>query len=485
MEFSRTWTRKAEDWLLDKAGIPGAERGPYRGRGEPERLQKRRPVPRFTSLRGGEEHGFARAWEVRSSRYRDLARALLEGRAHTAQRIARAVGEDPPRGADQVWLERDQRVAAGQAWPADIQRWGEEAKAIAREASARVAAARRRAWVEWANEAWAKKPGKLYAWCKGERGPNIVATRPEGGGWLLDPAKVVGHATDCWAALWNPGGEVQEPVGLPFDELPGMPPLSGEILHGIAAHLHVDKAGGLDGWTVGDLRRLPVEAFEELAGVLALVEREGVWPRGLSGAVVTLLPKKGDHGPMAQRPISLLPMIYRLWAAARAGMLKEWFAAAGHESAWGQGLGKGADTAAWMGAVQAELAKAKGDAAYGAFIDCEKCYDHVRLGDLEFEGCAQGLGRLVRLAARQYRGTRYVRWAGAIGRGVGPTRGIPAGCPLANGMLHLYLLRAMKRTQEEATPAKLRTYVDDWRLFVSGARRRAAGPPTFPYGLHS
>ena len=54
------------------------------------------------------------------------------------------MAEDPPRGADHVWLERDRRVAAGQAWPADVQRWGEEAKAIAREASARVAAARTR-----------------------------------------------------------------------------------------------------------------------------------------------------------------------------------------------------------------------------------------------------------------------------------------------------------------------------------------------------
>ena len=275
----------------------------------------------------------------------------------------------------------------------------------------------------------------------------------------MDPASVVGHATDCWAAMWDPGEEAQEPIGLPFDELPGMPPLRRELLHQIATSIHVGKAGGLDGWAVGELRVLPVEAFRELAAVLTRVETEGTWPRGLSGAMVTLLPKKGDHGPMAQRPISLLPMIYRLWAAARAGMLKEWFAASGHESAWGQGLGKGADTAAWMGAVQAELARAKGEAAYGAFIDCEKCNDHVRLADLEFEGSAQGLGRLVRLAARQYRGTRYVRWAGAIGRGVGPTRGIPAGCPLANGMLHLYLLKAMRQTQEEAAPAKLRTYV--------------------------
>ena len=65
----------------------------------------------------------------------------------------------------------------------------------------------------------------------------------------------------------------------------------------------------------------------------------------------------------------------------------------------------------------------------------------------------------MKLAAQQYRGTRYVRWAEAIGKGVGPTRSIPAGCALAKGMLHLYLLRAMRETQEEAAPTKLRTYV--------------------------
>ena len=154
----------------------------------------------------------------------------------------------------------------------------------------------------WANESWAKKPGKLYAWRKGERGPNIMPTKPEGQGWLMDPASVVGHATDCWAALWNPGEEALDPVGLPFDELPGMPPLRGELLHQIVTHIHVGKAGGLDGWAVGELRMLPVEAFRELAAVLAKVEHEGVWPRGLSGAMVTLLPKKGDHRPRANGP---------------------------------------------------------------------------------------------------------------------------------------------------------------------------------------
>ena len=161
-----------------------------------------------------------------------------------------------------------------------------------------------------------------------------------------------------------------------------------------------------------------------------------------------MLPKKGDPSPLEQRPISLLPLVYRVWAAARGDLLRGWFAEQGHPSAWGQGAGRGADTAAWMAAVQAEVARAAGQDCFAAYIDCEKCYDRVDLGRLAAEGSLHGLGRLVRLAARQYRGTRYVRWAGAISRGVVPIAGIPAGCPLANGMLHLYLLRAMRDTHQ-------------------------------------
>ena len=54
-QASDSWTRRAEDWLLQRAGIPHRERGPYRGRGEPEKIRRRRPTPRFTSIHGGEE----------------------------------------------------------------------------------------------------------------------------------------------------------------------------------------------------------------------------------------------------------------------------------------------------------------------------------------------------------------------------------------------------------------------------------------------
>ena len=95
----------------------------------------------------------------------------------------------------------------------------------------------------------------------------------------MDPSSVMGHATECWATLWKTGNEMQEPVGLPFDELPGMPPLQGELLRQIATHIHVGRAGGLDAWGPWESRRLPKEAYRDFAQVFTMVETEGVWPR--------------------------------------------------------------------------------------------------------------------------------------------------------------------------------------------------------------
>ena len=146
----------------------------------------------------------------------------------------------------------------------------------------------------------------------------------------------------------------QEPQAFPFADLPGMPTLTGGLLWDVVRHILRAKAQGLDAWSPSpdDLKALPRGAFDDLAGVFALVEAEDSWLAGLSGAIVALLLKKDDHVPFAQGPISLLPMVYRLWAAARGAILKEWFVKEGHASARSQGKGKGADTAAWMAAVR-------------------------------------------------------------------------------------------------------------------------------------
>ena len=65
---------------------------------------------------------------------------------------------------------------------------------------------------------------------------------------------------------------------------------AGELLWYIVRHIPRAKAQGLDAWAPDDLKALPREAYDDLAAVLTLVEAEGSWPEGLSGAIVALLP---------------------------------------------------------------------------------------------------------------------------------------------------------------------------------------------------
>ena len=55
------------------------------------------------------------------------------------------------------------------------------------------------------------------------------------------------------------------------------------------------------------------------------VESTGVWPQCLLDAFFAMIPKAdGDSTPLGQRPLSVLLVVYRLWASLRLGHLLEW-----------------------------------------------------------------------------------------------------------------------------------------------------------------
>ena len=56
------WTKTAEDWLLERAGIAQGDEGPYRGRGTAPIVRMRMPLPIATHQRHGEVHGKAKVW---------------------------------------------------------------------------------------------------------------------------------------------------------------------------------------------------------------------------------------------------------------------------------------------------------------------------------------------------------------------------------------------------------------------------------------
>ena len=113
---------------------------------------------------------------------------------------------------------------------------------------------------------------------------------------------------------------------LPVLDVFHLPPLTGDMLVDVVRKKK-STAGCLDGWGWKELKALPPPWFDGLARTLRLVEETGVWPDGLLDAYVAMIPKSGggDATPLGQRPLCVLPVVYRVWASARMMQLEPWF----------------------------------------------------------------------------------------------------------------------------------------------------------------
>ena len=85
----------------------------------------------------------------------------------------------------------------------------------------------------------------------------------------------------------------------------------------------IHSALGCDLWAVDELRALPRSAIRALAAVYNhMEEHNGGWPGDMMEAFVALIPKVDSDGePRNQRPVTLLPMLLRLWSSIRARAL--------------------------------------------------------------------------------------------------------------------------------------------------------------------
>ena len=109
----------------------------------------------------------------------------------------------------------------------------------------------------------------------------------------------------------------EEVDGLPLLPEVHLPGFTGQVLADVVQRKGV-TAGSLDGWGWRELKVLLVSWFDELDRILSKVEDVGVWPDGLLDAYIAMIPKTdGDATPLGQRPLSVLPIVYRIWASAR------------------------------------------------------------------------------------------------------------------------------------------------------------------------
>ena len=209
---------------------------------------------------------------------------------------------------------------------------------------------------------------------------------------------------------------------LPQEPYLDLPRITGRDLQEVARAKKA-TAGGLDGWTWNEIEALPLPWFSGLAILLELVETTGTWPQGLLDAEIVMIPKAdGDSTPLGQRPLSVLPVVYRLWASLRLGYLREWVE--------GWLLPSVFSLLLW---ILRRFSGTGGDQLHVMVADVIKSFDTV---DRSILDCA--LGRLVCLTgfARSISlfTVRFVSGSSLLLTGLGEPwcrdGGIPQGCPL-------------------------------------------------------
>lgn len=91
---------------------------------------------------------------------------------------------------------------------------------------------------------------------------------------------------------------------------------------------------------------------------------------------MALLPQGCTPAPMDRRLVVLLPVVYRLRAAVRGRVMRDWLRGAGGLRA---GAASAADSLAGLLGLDTDLAHADGEPLVGLALDFSRCYDRLPL----------------------------------------------------------------------------------------------------------
>ena len=201
------------------------------------------------------------------------------------------------------------------------------------------------------------------------------------------------------------------------------------------------KASGLDGFSARLLASLPDAAVHRLAEFLACCEQQGQWPSSLTHWKVVCIPKvKGENlcGVDETRPISVAPIIYRIWAKIRMRELAPWCSQFLHPCQAGGLHGQDAETLT----LCMDLLCPADDFPFCCSLDYSKAFDSV-----DFSICV-ALFRKIGLNIQicnllQHQWTNHKRWI-TFGGAVAPhpldgCLGLPQGDPWSPFALALTL----------------------------------------------
>ena len=198
---------------------------------------------------------------------------------------------------------------------------------------------------------------------------------------------------------------------------------------------------GARGIPIAIWKSLPDDFLQRMADLLTLVETEGTWPRELLVAYVAMIPKaSGGTRPQDQRPITVLDVVYRVWAK---GTIQTW-APVLHEdylgpAALGFRAQAGTLHVAQLLSDLIELQRRRRQPLWLISFDVEKCFPSLPwwglFGVLTQSGVSPRVVRCFRSFYAQLR--HHFRYGQIDGAEWSTTNGLAQGCPASPDLLNI------------------------------------------------
>ena len=319
---------------------------------------------------------------------------------------------------------------------------------------AQMRLARRCRWKDAMPNVWAHSPRRLFAWLREEQASwGSTPLISEEGAQLTTAEEVDSAAKEFWVkGLWckdDPGQADQHWRDFSSSEFfPFIPRCSwdeivwtSDIVKSIVLSMK-QSAPGTWGVPVAVWQTLPDVWHAAVARLLQQIQETGDWPDNLMDAYVVLIPKGQGNEIKSQRPITVLELIFRIFAK---GVVHSW-----RKTLTGEYLGEYAmgfrassgsrHLAQFLSDVIASRTS-EGKEVWVAKFDLWKCYDSVPWWALWGMMSEAGMSRRTIRAFRQFyeRLRRHFRFGHVDGSSWCSHNGLAQGCPAAPDMLNLLL----------------------------------------------
>ena len=202
-----------------------------------------------------------------------------------------------------------------------------------------------------------------------------------------------------------------------------------------------NTATGLDGWRPHEIKSLPDCPLSALLDIYTFCEQLGRFPSSFYYSYTTLIPKGLARTPLSLRPITVLPVPYRMYASLGCQTLLKWQDNWIHSSQFA--FCKGRSTTSLNSHLSFDLLSRYQQCGCfaGLQFDFAKCFDSIPYSviwsSLRHYGCDP---TFVTLLAHLYKNiSRCFRYAGCIGSFWFATNGLLQGDPLSVVILNCIL----------------------------------------------